>query len=57
MPYFAPACAFKIIGTNTIKLPSRIVPTACFQFIPPAINDDASINVVTSIDMENQSAM
>jgi len=55
MPYFAPACAFNIIGIRTIKLPSRIVPTACFQFIPPAISDGASVDVVTSIDMENQS--
>ncbi len=57
MPYFAPACAFSSIGISTIRLPSRIVPTACFQFIPPAINADANMYVVTSIDIENHSAM
>ena len=57
MPYFAPACAFNTIGTSTIRLPSRIVKIACFQFMPPAISDDASMYVVTSIDIENHSAM
>ncbi len=57
MPYFAPACAFRIIGISTIMLPSSTVQIACFQFMPPAISDEASMYVVTSIDMENHSAM
>ena len=43
MPYFVPACALSSIGTRTIRFPSRIVPTACHQFIPPAIRPDASM--------------
>jgi hypothetical protein len=34
-----------------------MVKIACFQFIPPAMSDDASMYVVTSIDIENHSAM
>jgi hypothetical protein len=30
---------------RTIRFPSRIVPTACHQFIPPAIRPDASMYV------------
>ena len=43
MPYFVPACALSSIGTSTIRLPSRMVPMACHQFIPPAIRPDASM--------------
>jgi len=32
---------------------SRIVPIACFQFMPPAISPEASMYVLTSIDIEN----
>src|ERR1700740_862718 len=45
IPYFVPACAFKIIGINTIRLPSRIVAMAWYQFMTPAIRPDASIYV------------
>ena len=45
MPYLAPACALSSIGINTMTLPSRIVPMACFQLMPPAINPEASIYV------------
>ena len=45
------------MGTHTITLPSRMVRIACFQSMPPAISDDASMYVVTSIDMLNHSAM
>ena len=41
MPYFVPAWAFMIIGTSTIVLPRKIVTTACHQFIPSAISDEA----------------
>ncbi len=43
MPYRVPACAFKIIGISTIVLPRKIVRMACHQFIPSAINDDATM--------------
>jgi hypothetical protein len=43
MPYLAPACAFSSIGTSTIRLPSRMVPIACHQFMPPAISPEASM--------------
>ena len=45
MPYFVPGCEFSRIGTSTIVLPSRIVTSACFQFIPAAISPDASMYV------------
>ena len=43
IPYFVPACAFNSMGTSTIRFPSRIVPIACFQLMPPAISPDASM--------------
>ncbi len=43
MPYLAPAWALSSIGMSTMRLPSRMVPTACFQFMPPAMSDDASM--------------
>ena len=43
IPYFAPACPFKIIGINTIVLPKKIVSIACHQFMPPPINELANI--------------
>jgi hypothetical protein len=43
MPYFAPACPFRIIGINTIVLPKRIVSIACHQFMPPPIRLLASM--------------
>ena len=45
IPYLAPACPFKIIGTNTMQLPKKIVRIACHQFIPPPISELASIYV------------
>src|ERR1017187_4329812 len=57
IPYFVPACAFRIIGIRTMRLPSRTVAIACFQFIPPAMRLDANMYVVTSIDIENHNAM
>src|ERR1700722_16972822 len=43
IPYLAPACAFSSMGTSTIRFPMRMVNSACFQFMPPAISDDASM--------------
>src|SRR3954447_20794142 len=56
MPYFVPACALRIIGTSTIRLPRKTVTTACHQFIPSAINDEASMYVGMHADIEIQSA-
>ena len=39
----APACALSSIGTSTIRLPSRMVPMACHQLMPPAMRPDASM--------------
>jgi hypothetical protein len=52
MPYLVPACAFKIIGTRTIVLPRKMVTTACHQFIPSAISDEAIIYVGMHADIE-----
>ena len=43
IPYRVPACAFRIIGTTTIKLPRKMVRIACDQFIPPPMSDEASM--------------
>ena len=43
MPYLVPGCEFSRIGTSTIVLPSRMVNSACLQFMPEAINPDASM--------------
>ena len=43
MPYFVPGCELSRIGTRTIVLPSRIVTSACHQFMPSAISPDASM--------------
>src|ERR1041385_1588906 len=56
IPYFVPACAFSTIGISTIRLPRKIVTTACHQFIPPLTSDDASWYVGMQADMEIHSA-
>src|SRR6478672_606273 len=56
MPYFVPACAFRIIGTSTTTLPRNTVSTACHQFIPWSINPDASMYVGMQADIEIHSA-
>jgi len=43
MPYFVPGCEFSRIGTRTMVLPRPTVSSACHQFIPDAINPDASM--------------
>src|SRR3954470_22534315 len=43
MPYLVPGCEFNRIGARTMVLPSRIVISACDQFMPDAINPDASM--------------
>jgi hypothetical protein len=56
MPYRVPACAFRIIGITTIRLPAKIVRIACHQFMPPPISEEASMYVGMQADMEIQSA-
>ena len=43
LPALIASCPFKIIGINTIVLPIKIVRMDCHQFIPPSINELASI--------------
>ena len=43
MPYFVPAWALRIIGARTMRLPRKIVPTACDQFMPPPMSEEASM--------------
>ena len=43
MPYFVPGCELSRIGTSTMVLPSRIVTSACRQFMPAAMRPDASM--------------
>src|SRR5713101_1100627 len=45
MPYFVPGCEFNRIGIRTMVLPSRIVTSACDQFMPDAMSPDASMYV------------
>src|SRR5271170_5735299 len=56
MPYFVPACALRTIGMSTMTLPRKIVSTACHQFMPPAMSDEASMYVGIHADMEIHSA-
>src|SRR5262249_25973697 len=56
MPYFVPGCELRRIGIRTIVLPSRIVKSACFQFMPEAIRPDASMYVGMQCAMLTQSA-
>src|ERR1017187_8794056 len=55
-PYLVPACALSIIGISTITLPSRMVSSACHQFIPWIIRPLASVYVVITTLMPIQSA-
>ena len=43
MPYLVPGWAFKMSGTSTMALPSRMVSTASRQFMPEAIMPAASM--------------
>src|SRR5438874_4710108 len=45
MPYLVPGWEFRRIGTSTMVLPSSTVTSACHQFMPDAINPDASMYV------------
>src|SRR5215471_580813 len=56
MPYLVPAWPFRIIGTNTMMLARTMVSTACHQFMPSSISDDASMYVGTQAAMATHSA-
>src|SRR5262249_22090074 len=56
MPYLVPAWPFRIIGTRTMKLARTMVSTACHQFMPSSISDDANIYVGTQAAMATHSA-
>ena len=56
MPYFVPGCEFSRIGISTIVLPSRIVSSACHQFIPALISPDDNMYVGMQCAMLIQSA-
>ena len=43
MPYFVPGCEFRSMGMRTIVLPSRIVTSACHQFMPALMRPEASM--------------
>ena len=45
MPYFVPGWEFSRIGTSTMVLPSRMVKSACHQFMPSVMRPDASMYV------------
>src|SRR6185437_9209022 len=55
IPYFVPACAFRIIGTRTTLLPARMVTSACHHVMPCCIRPDASVYVVMTTLMPIQS--
>src|SRR5260370_38800419 len=52
MPYLVPAWALSTIGIRTMVLPRKMVSTACHQFMPSLIRDEASMHVGTQADME-----
>ena len=54
-PALVPACAFRIIGTSTIALPSRIVTSACHHVMPYCITCTAWV-VITTL-MRSSAAM
>ncbi len=56
MPYFVPACELSRIGTSTIRLPRRIVKSACHQLMPLSIRPDAIWYVGMQWAIEIQSA-
>src|SRR5678816_1541121 len=56
IPYLVPACALSTMGKRTIQLPRKMVSTACHQFIPSAMSDEASMYVGTHADIEIHSA-
>src|SRR5437870_3140733 len=56
MPYLVPAWALSTMGISTMVLPRKMVNTACHQFMPSLISEDASMYVGMQADMEIHSA-
>ena len=56
MPYLVPGCELSRIGISTMKLPSETVSSPCHHDMPAAINPDASVYVVITIDRPTHSA-
>src|SRR5262252_7216325 len=56
MPYLVPAWPFSINGTSTMMLARMMVSTACHQFMPSSISDEASMYVGTQAAMATHSA-
>src|SRR5262249_9831642 len=56
MPYLVPTWPFRIIGTRAMMLARTMVSTACHQFMPSSISDDASMYVGTQAAMATHSA-
>src|SRR5262245_14661059 len=56
MPYLVPAWPFRIVGTSTMMLARTMVSTACHQFMPSSISDDANMYVGTQAAMATHSA-
>src|SRR5215470_1162527 len=56
IPYLVPAWPFRIIGTRTMMLARTMVTTACHQFMPSSISDDANMYVGTQAAMATHRA-
>jgi hypothetical protein len=56
MPYLVPGCEFSRMGTSTMELPSRMVTSACHQFIPWVMRPEASMYVGIQCAIEIHSA-
>src|SRR5438067_7738409 len=52
MPYLVPAWALSTMGMSTMLFPRKIVSTACHQFMPSAISDEANMYVGMQADIE-----
>src|SRR5579859_583804 len=56
MPYFVPGWELRRMGARTIVFPTRIVRSACHQFIPVPMRPDASMYVGMQCAIEIQRA-
>ena len=56
MPYFVPGWELSRMGTSTMMLPSRMVKSACHQFMPCVMRPEASMYVGMQCAIEIHSA-
>src|SRR5438067_6688378 len=56
MPYLVPACAFRRIGTSTMRFPRPMVNSACHHDMPVATRPPASMYVGMQCAIEIHSA-